>query len=567
MLDPIKSVRRKKMNLLFAIILLISCLVMFLGDSQIDEQKNRDPLNALTQMTKEVGMEASLTALTLNATSYTLRTKESRRTFVIANYSDGSNDNVTEQSHYSTTNSKVVTVNALGLITAVGPGYARVTIKYKGLTKLISVSVSTVFREANVKDFGACGDGVCDDTTAFQNAIDYLSIEGGGDVFVPAGTYILNPIFLKPNVNLVGENRDNVILKLSNAAPDDYTRLISMDDNTQVQSITCDGNYQNHPNGIEHMHCIFAYNKNNLLIDNNKMMNAYGDGISISGSEEASNYVIISNNIVLENQRSQIVIEQVNYLQIFNNMITSETGRPGIHFEPWEKNQFYDAKITGNTIITNSKGYCLLLAGSDSELVGEGVSEYFYHGIEFSQNIVKGPSCSLLIMNTSGAKIHDNMLDVLEVFVWRKNEDVSIYNNKIKGINGVQIEGGLEERLISKGVNIYDNSITTSEDGVIILAGSQDTTIKGNDFTGSGKGRGVSLFASANILNTTISGNIFKNYQGGVYSESVGEKLVNSLTVSRNRFTNNIGYSLFVNGDSHNVKLDNNLVSDTSGKP
>ena len=102
-----------------------------------------------------------------------------------------------------------------------------------------------------------------------------------------------------------------------------------MNDNTKIRNITCDGNFQKHPNGVEHMHCIFAYDKDNILIDNNRLINAVGDGISISGSLKASNYVTISNNIVEENQRSQIVIEQVNHLRIYNNKISSVTGRPG----------------------------------------------------------------------------------------------------------------------------------------------------------------------------------------------------------------------------------------------
>jgi hypothetical protein len=42
----------------------------------------------------------------------------------------------------------------------------------------------------NVTDFGAAGDGVVDDSAAFQNALDSLP-ESGGAVLVPPGTYLL----------------------------------------------------------------------------------------------------------------------------------------------------------------------------------------------------------------------------------------------------------------------------------------------------------------------------------------------------------------------------------------
>ena len=156
----------------------------------------------------------------------------------------------------------------------------------------------------NVKDYGAVGDGSVNDTTAFQDAINDLHAKGGGDIYIPEGTYLIHSIFLKPNINLLGENRDTVTLKFADDAPDGYVRVINMDDHTKVQNITCDGNYQMHPNGTEHMHCIFAFDNDHILIDNNRLKNAVGDGISISGTKKASNDVIISNNIVEENQRS-----------------------------------------------------------------------------------------------------------------------------------------------------------------------------------------------------------------------------------------------------------------------
>lgn len=42
---------------------------------------------------------------------------------------------------------------------------------------------------ANVRDYGAVGDGITDDTEAIQRAIHKVLLSGGGTVRFPAGTY------------------------------------------------------------------------------------------------------------------------------------------------------------------------------------------------------------------------------------------------------------------------------------------------------------------------------------------------------------------------------------------
>src|SRR5262245_13158447 len=46
----------------------------------------------------------------------------------------------------------------------------------------------------NVRDFGAVGDGTNKDTVAFQKAFDACAINGGGEVVVPAGNYLIGSV-------------------------------------------------------------------------------------------------------------------------------------------------------------------------------------------------------------------------------------------------------------------------------------------------------------------------------------------------------------------------------------
>ena len=54
----------------------------------------------------------------------------------------------------------------------------------------------------DVTDYGATGDGATDDTDAVQGAIDDCAATGGGTVHLPAGEYVIKPIFLRDDITL-----------------------------------------------------------------------------------------------------------------------------------------------------------------------------------------------------------------------------------------------------------------------------------------------------------------------------------------------------------------------------
>ncbi len=72
-------------------------------------------------------------------------------------------------------------------------------------------------RKFNVKDFGAMGDGKTLDTEAFRKAIAKASSDGGGQLIVPQGTYLILPIELCSQLDLHLE--DGAVLQ----APSTFT--------------------------------------------------------------------------------------------------------------------------------------------------------------------------------------------------------------------------------------------------------------------------------------------------------------------------------------------------------
>jgi len=77
----------------------------------------------------------------------------------------------------------------------------KIEVKYDGEEiKAIQVHTDYEFVTLNVREFGAYGDGVHDDTNAIQCAI--MSCPPDSRVLVPAGEYKISSIFLKSNLTL-----------------------------------------------------------------------------------------------------------------------------------------------------------------------------------------------------------------------------------------------------------------------------------------------------------------------------------------------------------------------------
>lgn len=74
------------------------------------------------------------------------------------------------------------------------------TVSVSGCSNLHTFRTKKETACVNVRDFGAVGDGITDDTTAIQTAIH--GCPEGGRVLVPAGTYLCAPITLRSNMTL-----------------------------------------------------------------------------------------------------------------------------------------------------------------------------------------------------------------------------------------------------------------------------------------------------------------------------------------------------------------------------
>lgn len=70
------------------------------------------------------------------------------------------------------------------------------------LVAAVSCALVLPAKDFSISDFGAKGDGMADDTTAVQRAIDACAAAGGGRVVVEKGVYRIRPVMLASDVDL-----------------------------------------------------------------------------------------------------------------------------------------------------------------------------------------------------------------------------------------------------------------------------------------------------------------------------------------------------------------------------
>ena len=157
----------------------------------------------------------------------------------------------------------------------------------------ISQSISIPIVD-DVKDFGAVGDGITDDTQAIQKAIDTVYSQGGGVIAFPQGEYLVTSVKLKDNITYSGYGA--TIKRPANQ--DKWTRTFVAEYAGEkdskpliIQGFTFDGNSQHQGSyqdyELEQAHLIFLEGnpdfpgKLKAFIQDCTFKNGVADGISV----------------------------------------------------------------------------------------------------------------------------------------------------------------------------------------------------------------------------------------------------------------------------------------------
>jgi hypothetical protein len=215
----------------------------------------------------------------------------------------------------------------------------------------------------NVRNAGARGDGVHDDTAAFQAAINSLP-SSGGTITVPAGTYRINAL---KSINM----RSHTRLKLDPLAqlvaiPNNQTRSYVIKawrvNNVEIVGGSIVGERVRHIGttgewgmGVD----IRASSK--VFVHNTKVSNCWGDGLYIgalgsSGSAVPSTDVTVSHVTSSNNRRQGLSFGPVQRVYILASTFANTNGtapQAGIDVEPSTQGKSTDIRIEGSWLVGN----------------------------------------------------------------------------------------------------------------------------------------------------------------------------------------------------------------------
>lgn len=364
----------------------------------------------------------------------------------------------------------------------------------------------------NIKQMGAKGDGVTDDTEKIQNAINFC-INNNYTLYIPIGTFLVTETLNVEEIIIKGENKEYSILKTN-----DNIVIFNIGSNTKITNL-----YLQSKN-----YCLMSIKKaKNITIANNKALGGLYSTTSMSYSTDLTdddltqNIKVYENEVIGENNDIRgIALWYVKNVQVYSNKI--DKTHDGVMWWGGDGNP-----TTGNGLIENpcfakdiiiKNNYITNIGKTDGE--GGGIWGSMGKNVSVNNNYVY--NC-----------FRDVGIDV------EGGEDIVVYKNYVKNAKNATLAVFFEHRNI-----IFDGNIV-EQDGTV-----GTTLLKKYGAVTNQKDMEKGLNVINNVFNST------NNNKFGFIGPFVGAL---NIRMEGNTFYNCI---VFAGGNySGNVKFNNNKIS------
>ncbi|UFH51105.1 M10 family metallopeptidase C-terminal domain-containing protein [Pseudomonas sp. KNUC1026] len=386
----------------------------------------------------------------------------------------------------------------------------------------------------NVKDYGAVGDGVTDDTAAIQAAVDAASAAGGGQVVVPKGTYIVSGhnepsdgcIMLKSNVYMSGAGMGETTLKLADGTNMAITGIVrsAYAEETHdfgLSNITIDGNRENTSGKIDGWFNGYAPGKegkdSNVTLDGVEIKNCEGYGFD---PHEQTENMVIQNCVSHGNGLDGFVADYL-YDSTFKNNVAYGNDRHGFNIVT----STHDFTLEDNVAYGNGGGGIVVQRGSEDipspynititggEVYGnaaEGVLvKMSNHVTVDSVNVHDNGTAGVRLYGSSNVTVENNTLThnaqtsaVPEVIVQSYDDTKGVSGNYYNGSDNI----------------IKDNTITGSDKSTYGIAernedGTDRNALIANTISHTSKGSTL-VYGDGSYVSDTVPLNVINGTDG-----------------------------------------------------
>lgn len=227
---------------------------------------------------------------------------------------------------------------------------------FSSIPVLRAASVESSRTRISVRATGARGDGIGDDTAAFQSAIDRAATTGG-IVDVPAGRYLIDPV---RSVRLRSRTSlrmapEAILVARPNAAPRGYVLLVEGVSDVRITGGQILGERDAHLGSTgEWGHGIMIRGAARVTVSNLGVSRCWGDGISIGGlarvgaEGQPSTDILIANVVSRGNRRQGLTIGRSRRVRVVDSEFSDTHGtKPeyGIDIEPDRPGRAEDVTI------------------------------------------------------------------------------------------------------------------------------------------------------------------------------------------------------------------------------
>lgn len=406
------------------------------------------------------------------------------------------------------------------------------------ITDIGNFSETTVEEWVNVKDFGAVGDGITDDTTAIKNAVKEIN-QKGGTLYFPYGVYLVSAQKYQDtilNINsekvIIVEMNSSTIKLKENNYPYYNIFMINKSADVYVKNGTLIGDrirhdytgYTEKSRTHEFGYGIYVYYSNKVVISNMNISQMTGDAVinKTGTSSGTTNYTLIENSELSYSRRQGLSVLDTDKIEL-NNVYIHHIGtfdgingtapKSGIDVEPASGTKVVNSIVLNNVKIENTESFGII-QGAQSK-----ANQFIVNNSDINNLNIRNAeiaNSTLNYVNSMTSTLTNCVINNSHIKHYAKNTDLNFVNTKI-------------EKSVIEGLN------DPLGNRLFLKEGTQINNSKIMNYLGKTNERGLSKVNAGLVIESQ------EEFSNNTYNNIV---LINSVNVSEDYIFNDVNSTI-----------------------